>query len=87
MGITEKTDAIGVVCSEERGEISVVCKGEIFKAENLIHLHYLLRTAFKNKLAKSKKKPKPQADSLSVPAVGAVPGGTGFSGSPKTFRE
>ena len=49
LGITEKTDAIALVVSEERGEISVAYRGTLVKIMSQGHLYSLLAEALKGK--------------------------------------
>ncbi|MFH1655393.1 MAG: DNA integrity scanning protein DisA nucleotide-binding domain protein [Candidatus Omnitrophota bacterium] len=49
VGITEKTDAIALVVSEERGEMSIAYRGNLIKAASLKHLQSLLARALKGK--------------------------------------
>lgn len=46
VGVTEKTDAIGVVVSEETGEVAYVKKGVIIQNVNLSHLKNFLDKEF-----------------------------------------
>lgn len=46
IGVTEKTDSIAVVVSEETGEISYVKKGTIVQSVNLSHLRNFLEKEF-----------------------------------------
>lgn len=46
MGVTERTDAIAVVVSEETGEVSYVKKGVIIQNVNLSHLKNFLEKEF-----------------------------------------
>jgi len=49
IGITEKTDAIALIASEERGELSVAYRGELVKAESQNDVLRLLHAALKGK--------------------------------------
>ena len=49
LGITEKTDAIALVVSEERGEISIVYRGCLVKADSTKELYRLIKRALKGK--------------------------------------
>jgi len=49
LGITEKTDAIVLVVSEERGEISIVYQGYLVKADSQKELCMLIKKALKGK--------------------------------------
>ncbi|MFH1493084.1 MAG: DNA integrity scanning protein DisA nucleotide-binding domain protein [Candidatus Omnitrophota bacterium] len=49
IGITEKTDAIALVVSEERGEISIVSQGCLIKVDSLKELYRLIKKALKGK--------------------------------------
>jgi uncharacterized protein (TIGR00159 family) len=53
MGVTERTDAIAVVVSEETGEVSYVKKGVIIQNVNLSHLKNFLDKEFNQKAATS----------------------------------
>jgi len=49
IGITERTDAIGLVVSEERGEISIAFHGELIRINSKKELMGLLKLAIKGK--------------------------------------
>jgi uncharacterized protein (TIGR00159 family) len=49
-GLSERTDSISLVVSEERGTISVARRGELIQIDNLQHLHGLLE-AFLREIA------------------------------------
>lgn len=49
VGITEKTDAIALVVSEERGDMSIASGGALVKADSVEHLQALLVLALKGK--------------------------------------
>ncbi|MBU0549200.1 MAG: DNA integrity scanning protein DisA nucleotide-binding domain protein [Candidatus Omnitrophica bacterium] len=49
LGITEKTDAIALVVSEERGEMSIAYQGSLVKIDSLKGLYRLIKTASRGK--------------------------------------
>lgn len=49
LGITEKTDAIALVVSEERGEISIAFRGSLVKVDSPNELCRLIKKALKGK--------------------------------------
>ena len=49
VAITEKTDAIALAVSEERGEISIAYQGYLIKVESPEELYRLIKTALKGK--------------------------------------
>lgn len=49
LGITEKTDAIALVVSEERGEISIAYQGCLLKVDSQKELYKLIKRALKGK--------------------------------------
>jgi len=49
VAITEKTDAIALVVSEERGEISIAYRGCLVKPDSQKELYRLIKTALKGK--------------------------------------
>ncbi len=49
IGITEKTDAISLIVSEERGQISVAYRGNMVVTANTEELHKLIHTALRGK--------------------------------------
>lgn len=55
IGISEKTDAIALVVSEERGTISLTYQGKLYPAESLTEVATLLRSALRGKSPHSKK--------------------------------
>ena len=53
LGITESTDAIAVVISEETGSISVAHNGQLFRGLDKKRLEQLLHAFFKNQLTET----------------------------------
>ena len=49
IGIAEKTDAISLVVSEERGQMSIAAQGKLVKAENAEEMSRLINAAYKGR--------------------------------------
>lgn len=76
LGITEETDAVVVIVSEERGTISFCFNGNIATSLDGPKLHAMLEAIFSPKVRKTRKKgresltpPPPSAKTVEVPAI------------------
>jgi len=67
LGITEETDAVVVIVSEERGTISFCFNGNIATNLDGPKLHAMLEAMFSPKVRKSSRKPKPGREAPEAP--------------------